>query len=133
MNKKHPYLPATQSLPLFLQHPRMTPSSSGHFRIADVRSRSASGWHVRRFLLFSPAPQIISADTALIGKRWCFPTTTHIDPSFPEFLLDDSRFGMACHWTRHQMMALTSSIYCSRGRQRIEERYRPLRLIGWEL
>ncbi|GIY84818.1 hypothetical protein CDAR_282141 [Caerostris darwini] len=36
-------------------------SSSGHFRISDVRRLSVSGWHVRRFSPFSPPPQIISA------------------------------------------------------------------------
>ncbi|GFY42852.1 hypothetical protein TNIN_411441 [Trichonephila inaurata madagascariensis] len=41
-----------------------------------------------------------------------------------------SRSRIACHWVRHRMMTLTSSIYCRRGRQRKEINAGPFILIG---
>ncbi|GFR02913.1 hypothetical protein TNCT_666701 [Trichonephila clavata] len=41
-----------------------------------------------------------------------------------------SRSRMTCHWVRHRMMTLTSSIYCRRGRQRKEINAGPFILIG---
>ncbi|GIY91419.1 hypothetical protein CEXT_323791 [Caerostris extrusa] len=95
--KNPPSLPATQSLPPVLEDAAMMIlSSSGHFRISDVRRLSVSGWHVRRFSPFSPPPQIISATIKRGLGLSCSPRTSipeFLGPHWPPSMPDGSSLG----------------------------------------